>query len=236
MTSIMNKLLLSLVILFCIQWSYSQEQDAKTPDLDTNYKEDQFYIGVTYNLLRQKPSDVSQSGFSSGFHLGFIKDMPINKKRNVAIGLGLGVSTNSFNQNMLIDKLDGNFVYSVLDDNESPYSKNKFTMYLVEAPLEFRWRTSTSSEYKFWRIYTGIKFGYLVANSSKFKDSSQKIKHSNVDDFNKLQYGFTISAGYNTWNVHLYYALNSIFNNDARISNEALNMSAVKIGLMLYLL
>ncbi len=232
----MNKILLAFVILFCTQWSYSQEQDSETPELDSNYKEDQFYIGVTYNLLTQMPSDVSQSGFSSGFHFGYIKDMPINERRNVAIGLGLGVSTNSFNQNILIDKLDGKYVYSVLDENENPYSKNKFTMYLVEAPLEFRWRTSTSSEYKFWRIYTGIKLGYLVANSSKFKDASRNIKHSNIADFNKLQYGFTMSAGYNTWNVHLYYALNTIFNNDAKISNEALNMSVVKIGLMLYLL
>lgn len=235
-TFIMNKILLSVVILFSMQWSYSQEQDSKSPDLDTNYKEDQFYIGVTYNLLRQLPSNVSQSGFSSGFHFGYIKDMPINVKRNIAIGLGLGFSTNSFNQNILIDKLDGNYVYSVLDDNENPYSKNKFTMYLVEAPLEFRWRTSTSSEYKFWRIYAGIKLGYLVANSSKFNGKSEKIKHNNITDFNKLQYGFTLSTGYNTWNVHLYYALNTIFNDDARISNEALNMSAVKIGLMLYLL
>ena len=124
----MNKILLAFVISFCLQWSYSQEQDSETPEHDTHYKEDQFYIGVTYNLLTQKPSNVSQSGFSSGFHLGYIKDMPINKKRNVAIGLGFGVSTNSFNQNMLIDKIDGNYVYSVLDDNESPYSKNKFTI------------------------------------------------------------------------------------------------------------
>jgi hypothetical protein len=232
----MNKILLPFAILFCMQWSYSQEQDAENPELDTNYKEDQFYFGVTYNLLKQKPSGVSQSGFSTGFHFGFIKDMPINKKRNVAIGVGLGASINSFNQNMLIDKQDGEYVYSVLNDNETPYSKNKFTHYLIEAPIEFRWRTSTPSEYKFWRVYTGVKLGYLVANSSKFIGDSNSIKLSNITDFNKLQYGLTLSAGYNTWNVHLYYALNSIFNNDAKISNEELNMSAVKIGLIFYIL
>ena len=30
--------------------------------------------------------------------------MPINKNRNVAIGIGFGYSGNSFNQNMLINK------------------------------------------------------------------------------------------------------------------------------------
>ena len=219
-----------------MQSSYSQEQDAESLEYDTNYKEDQFYIGVTYNLLTQKPSGVSQSGFSSGFHFGFIKDMPINKNRNIAIGVGLGASINSFNQNMLIDKIDDKYVYSVLDENITPYSKNKFTHYLIEAPIEFRWRTSTPSEYKFWRVYTGIKLGYLISNSSKFISNSNTVKLNNISDFNKFQYGFTLSAGYNTWNVHLYYALNTIFNNDAEISNEGLNMTAVKIGLIFYLL
>ena len=84
--------------------------------------------------------------------------MPINSRRNVAIGLGIGLSSNSFNQNMQINKdVSGNYTYTILYDSETPYSKNKFTMYLIEAPLEFRWRTSTASEYKFWRIYTGLK-------------------------------------------------------------------------------
>ena len=154
----------------------------------------------------------------------------------MAIGVGFGASINSFNQNMLIDKLDGKYIYSVLDENETPYSRNKFTLYLIEMPIEYRWRTSTPSEYKFWRIYAGIKIGYLVANSSKFIGDANTIKLSNISDFNKLQYGLTLSAGYNTWNVHLYYALNTIFNNNAQVSNEGLNMSAVKIGLIFYLL
>ena len=79
---------------------YSQEEGEKI--VDSLYREDQFYAGVTYNLLGKMPSGVSQNGFSSGFHLGFIRDMPINEKRNIAFGLGVGYSTNSFNQNILI--------------------------------------------------------------------------------------------------------------------------------------
>ena len=224
-----------LLTVFGIQLITAQNDSAT--EVDSLYKEDQFYVGATYNLLGKKTSGLSQSGFSSGFHLGYIKDMPINARRNVAIGLGLGISSNSFNQNMLIDRdASGNYTYTILDDNETPYSKNKFTMYLIEAPLEFRWRTSTAAEYKFWRIYTGLKVGYVIANSSKFKDDNGKIRHTNIKDFNDFQYGLTLSVGYNTWNVHLYYGLNGIFSKDARINNESLNMNAIKIGLLFYLL
>jgi hypothetical protein len=121
---------------------------------DSLYREDQFYIGVSYNLLGKKPMNLSQTGFSSGFHLGFIRDMPINKKRNVAFGIGLGISSNSYNQNLLIDKDNlGNSTYSILDGNGT-FIKNKFSTHLIELPFEFRWRTSTPTEYNFWRIYT----------------------------------------------------------------------------------
>ncbi|MFD2542591.1 porin family protein [Lacinutrix gracilariae] len=230
-----NKLLL-LMLLFTVGYAFSQEEENLTTAVDSLYKEDQFYIGATYNLLVNRPSGVSQSGFSSGFHLGFIKDMPINTRRNVAIGLGLGLSTNSFNQNLLIDKdSNDNYTYTVLDDSETSYSKNKFTTYMVEMPLEFRWRTSTAAEYKFWRIYTGLKLGYIIANSSKFNGDTT-IKNTNISDFNKLQYGFTLSAGYNTWNLHFYYALNTIFNKDAQMDGASLDLHALKLGLMLYIL
>jgi hypothetical protein len=69
---------------------------------DSLYREDQIYVGVTYNALINLPNGVSQNSFSTGFNLGVIRDFPINKRRNVAIGLGLGYSVNLFNQNIKI--------------------------------------------------------------------------------------------------------------------------------------
>ena len=71
----MRRLLLCLLTAFSFL-SFSQEQDSIPQDL--NYREDQFYISVTYNFLNNKPNGVSQQGFSSGFHGGFLRDIPIN--------------------------------------------------------------------------------------------------------------------------------------------------------------
>tara|TARA_R110002012_G_scaffold291564_1_gene486107 strand:- start:129056 stop:129766 length:711 start_codon:yes stop_codon:yes gene_type:complete len=211
-------------------------KDSLAKEVDTKYREDQFYLAITYNLLGNKPDQVSQSGFSSGFHFGFIRDFPINKRRNVAFGVGLGLSSNSFNHNFLITKNDaGNLDYLVLDKTDINYTKNKFTTYMVELPLQFRWRTSTAEEYKFWRIYTGVNIGYLLYNSSKFRGDLGTIKNSKIDSFNDFQYGFTMSAGYNTWNIYFYYGLNSIFNN-VSVNNQSVDMNALKVGLIFYIL
>lgn len=205
-------------------------------DIDDKYREDQFYASVTYNILGEMPNGISQTGFSSGFHFGVIRDMPINTNRNVAIGLGLGLSSNSYNQNLLMEKNNTGYTYSTVDETELNLLKNKFTTYLLEVPLEFRWRTSTATQYNFWRIYGGFKFSYLLYNSSKFKSDVNTIRLSNIDDFNALQYGLTLSAGYGTWNFHLYYGLNPIFKNSAQLDNTSINMTSIKAGLIFYIL
>ncbi len=215
---------------------FSQNDNTDKEELYKEYREDQFYASVTYNLLTDKPVGVSQSGFSSGFHLGFIRDMPVNERRNLAIGLGLGISSNSYTQNLAILEENNEVTYSLIDESEINVSKNKFTTYLIEVPLEIRWRTSTAIDYNFWRIYTGFKVGYLLYNSTKFRSEEGNQNLSNLDDFNKIQYGLTLSAGYGTWNFHLYYSLNSIFNDNAKLNGEAIDMKSFKIGLIFYIL
>ena len=230
----MRYLFFVLFCFLCITHGIAQEESIK--EIDSLYKEDQFYAGITYNLLGKRGDNIDQSGFSLGFHLGFIKDMPINKRRNVAIGLGFGYSANSYNQDLFINQDDaGNFTYTVLEDSET-YSKNKFSTHLIEIPLEFRWRTSTPKVYNFWRIYTGVKFGYTLINSSKYEGDLGRIKYTSNNDFNRFQYGLILSAGYNTWNIHVYYGLNPIFSEDAEIDGRHLDFNAVKIGLMFYIL
>lgn len=233
----MSRTILTLGFLLLIPlsaWCQVQEEDVKV--LDEKYREDQFYFGVTYNLLRQMPSDMAQNGFSGGFHFGFIRDMPINKKRNLSVGIGLGYSANSVNQNLLISEdTQGDLQYNLLENGS--FSKNKFSQHLIELPLEFRWRNSTPESYKFFRVYAGFKVGYVFASSSKFKSSdATDFKLRGLGDFNAFQYGFSLAVGYDKFNAYVYYALNSIFKNDAKLVNETLDISMVKIGLILYIL
>ncbi len=233
------KFITTLVLtFFSIATLWSQEVAIDTTKaIDTKYREDQFYIAVTYNLLADKPNNVSQTGFSSGFHLGYIRDFPLNERRNFGLGIGLGASINTYNHNIYIfENSNGEIEYINLSDEDISYSKNKFSMYLLEMPFEVRWRTSTAEEYKFWRIYTGFKAGYLFASTTKFKGELGNVKNNNIKDFNDFQYGLTFSAGYNTWNFHLYYSLNSIFSKEAQLGEQAIDMIAVKFGLIFYIL
>src|SRR5690606_5772813 len=215
----------------------SQESITDSLPPDNQYSEDQFYLAVTYNILTHKPDKLSQSGFSSGLHAGFIRDFPINKKRNIALGIGMGYAVSTFNQNMLIYKDEqGNTQFTILNQAESGYTKNKFATHAIEIPIEIRWRNSSPTRYSFWRVYTGFKLGYVFAHGTKFKGELGSFKYTDIEAFNEFQYGLTLSFGYQKWNAHLYYGLNEIFDNTANSNDKPINMAVAKIGLIFYIL
>lgn len=227
----MRLFLLLMLFLNCLYTVKAQVN--QTIEQDSLYREDQFYVSVTYNALIDLPNNVSQNSFSTGVHLGAIRDFPLNKRRNIALALGLGYSFNSFNQNIRISGYNP-YNYTILESYN--YSKNNFTQHFIEVPFEFRWRTSNAQSYKFWRVYTGLKLGYLIASKSVFNDRSGSENQKNLTDLNKLQYGLTMSIGYNTWNGYIYYGLNPVFNDVSTIDLQSIDMSALKIGLIFYLL
>ena len=227
----MRLFLLLMLFLNCLYTVKAQVN--QTIEQDSLYREDQFYVSVTYNALIDLPNNVSQNSFSTGVHLGAIRDFPLNKRRNIALALGLGYSFNSFNQNIRISGYNP-YNYTILESYN--YSKNNFTQHFIEVPFEFRWRTSNAQSYKFWRVYTGLKLGYLIASKSVFNDRSGSDNHKNLTDLNKLQYGLTMSIGYNTWNGYIYYGLNPVFNDVSTVDLQSIDMRALKIGLIFYLL
>ena len=217
---------------------FSQEnitaQDTVILKVDSLYREDQFYFAVTYNTLIKKPIGVSQSKFSSGLSTGFLRDMPINKKRTVAIAAGMGFSYNNYNQNLAISSPNGTSEYTIID-SDIVYDKNKFSLLSVDVPLEFRWRTSTYESHKFWRIYGGFKVSYLLYDRSIFNSADGKVVITGNKDFNKFQYGAYISSGYNTINLYAFYGLNSLFKS-AKVNNESVYMRSFNIGIIFYIL
>jgi hypothetical protein len=203
--------------------------------IDSLYREDQFYAGINYNSLLNKPADLSQDKISFGFSAGFLRDMPVNKSRTVAVASGVGFSFNNYIQNMAITGSNNNPIYGIIS-SDVHYSKNRFEQMRVEVPIEFRWRTSTPEIYKFWRIYGGFKLSYLLLDKSVYEDDQTKIIIKNNKDFNNFLYGAYISAGYNTINLYAYYGLNSLFKSSAKVNNEAIQMNTLSIGVMFYIL
>lgn len=228
----MRFLFLLLLVVFPLA-SFGQVA-LDTTATDKRYLEDQFYAGFTYNFILNRPDGVSQRNFSYGLQLGFIKDIPLNKERNIGLGLGLGLALNTYYTNMRAIETSEGINYIIPDDNED-FKRSKVETHLLEVPFQFRWRNSTPTAYSFWRIYTGVKLGYAFDSRSKFVIDSKKQSFTN-NDIRKLHYGLTLNFGYHNFNVHVYYSLTELFNDGVLLDTQNINMKPLQVGFMFYFL
>lgn len=199
--------------------------------LGTRYSEDQIYTSVSYAQFFNQPSPISKSGFSYAFSAGFIKDFTLNKRGNISVALGIGYGFDFFNHELKVEEINGITNFNTGQDLTS----NVFKSQNLEFPFELRWRTSTAKRYDFWRIYGGVKFLYNLSNEFKFEENSNESSYKNVSSYNQFQYGLTLSAGFDEFNVNIFYSLTPIFNN-AVISGEDINSAILKFGLIFYIL
>ena len=213
-------------LLFLNQLSFTQSNESKE-----DYREDQFFFGSSYFIQTQPIDEFKQNGFSGNFQFGFIRDFPLNDSSTKAIGIGFGYERNFFTSNIQPVESDSNIDYRIVVSRFLE-SKNKISFSSLVIPLEYRWRTSSVDQYKFWRIYSGFK---LKKNFPIYSNPSygSEITIEDVEDWTTSIY---INAGYNTWNISLEYDLNPLLKNKKTTNGENLNISFFRLGLVFYLL
>lgn len=199
-------------------------QEIKPIEIDSLYREDQFYASLSYNLIQNRPDGFKQFSFSPGISFGILRDIPISKNRHWAIAPGIGYSYNNIKQFINSEEIVG-----ATENTSSENIRTTITSHSVDFPLELRWRNSTPNSHSFWRIYTGFKTSYVFNSKLKLESTTESSKESISDEINRWQYGAYISVGFNTWNPYIYYGLNPIFKEGSKMSN-------FNVGFIFYIL
>lgn len=206
---------------------------------DTKYREDQFYVGITYNLINSAPSDVKLRGLSGGIQFGFLRDMPINKKRTLAFALGAGISLDQYGSTLFIgETADEETIFTGLsnDDINVVFDRNKFSTAVIEAPIELRWRSSTAKDYSFWRVYAGFRVGYTYWYKATFVQSGNTVNQTDIPEYNRLRLNTTLSFGYSKFNFYANYAINPFFTDAVTTNGSTLDFRSLKLGFIFYVL
>ncbi|MDP5076470.1 MAG: PorT family protein [Nonlabens sp.] len=235
------KMLAVLIFIIGTSVAFGQKSEQTVTNVipnvvDSLYREDQIYISLAFNLINNEPTSFSQNGFSGGFHIGFIRDMPFNKRRNKAIGIGFGLGRSTYNTNLLIgETVNGTTSFSIIED-VSGITRNRFITNQLEVPIQYRWRTSTPTEHTFWRIHAGAKVSYVFSHVAKYQDRDGSFRNRNISELDLLRYAASLTVGNGSFNAFVQYDLNPLFNSSARVNGEAVNLQPIKFGVEFYLL
>ena len=200
---------------------------AQTPT-DPLYREDQIYASVGYPLLIDVPEALTQNKLSHTFSLGFVRDMPINRARNLAFGLGFGLNYNVVYTNLQItENMEG---YTFLSSDIT----NQWNNLDLEIPLEFRWRSSVPSNYQFWRAYAGLVGYYTLSAKQRTRTAlTDSITSLSIQ---KFRLALRLNVGNNTWNLTYTHPIDSFFDYDKSLQNKLFSqLKTAKLGLVFYI-
>jgi len=213
-----------LFSLFISNFSFAQTETK--PVIDSLFREDQFYVSVSYNVLQKTPENFSQYSFSTGLSAGFLRDFPISENRHWAIAPGIGYSFNDLKQNIDFS--------SISSSSDTEIVKSRILLHYVDFPLEIRWRNATPDSHKFWRIHAGFMASYLINGKFKYEGDLGSGTENINDLLNKFQYATYLTFGFNTWNAYIHYGLNPFFDKNKTTTEN--DVTTLKIGLIFYIL
>lgn len=221
----MHKISLLLFLLWAI-FASAQIKDS------LDYREDQVYIDLNFSLQPNNINDFKQNGFSRSVHLGVLRDYPISKIGDKAIAVGMGYGFVRLVNNINVEKSQQTYLYDIPVAQRA--LRNVFSYHQLQLPVELRWRTSSPSEYAFWRVYLDYRLSYQFGAQYKpFFGRKFPLKNQ----LNELQHNVGISLGFNTWNLRFDYSLTPLLKGDIRsINNKRLTLFPLQIGLIFYLL
>ena len=241
--------LLLLLISGAVSTAWGQEIDDSTNtrkahklylrSQKTKYLDDQLYIGFTYNILTAMPDDVKNYSFSNTLSLGYIRDIPLNKRRNIGLGAGLGVGFHTYYTNVAMDCDEmGEWNMSILENGE--YLSNRFSLQTLDIPIQVRFRGSTAEKYNFWRVYAGVTFSWIYKNSTTYKNELVKLRYYDIPYLNEWLYTANLQVGYGKFTVKVDYTLGSLFKKkyagETLPVKELSNMRSCNVGLLMYIL
>lgn len=218
----MRKLLLLLFLGSALQ--------AAAQDEVTSFREDQIYFSIAYPYFSDVPSELIQNKLSYSFSLGFIRDMPINKKRTLAVGLGLGWESSTVFNNMQFEVLDDAVTATAI---QGKYQKNVLNMQSFAVPFELRWRSATELKHAFWRIYSGMSFHLPIQLTAK-NTSLEGVQKSTSLPHSSTLLRWNIHFGFNTWNISIAHDFRPWAKSNT--TNNSFDIKFTKIGLIFYIL
>ncbi|HLS11960.1 MAG TPA: hypothetical protein VK050_07345 [Flavobacteriaceae bacterium] len=235
----MTRVVLFFILFTWLPYNAFSQLDTIDSSIDNKYREDQFYAGFSYSMLSKLPTDTRLRGLSGSLQFGFLRDYPLNKNRNIALAAGVGLNFNRYGQNLFIGKGNNSeLIYRILG-KEGPvkYSTNRLGTYIIELPVQFRWRTSTAEKYQFWRVYMGVTAGYIYWSQSMFKQEGNKVVITNINDLEKWRWSASLSFGYNKINFFAKYDLNNLFKQDVYTTDGSLlELRPLQFGFIFYIL
>ncbi len=217
-----QSIVITLLALFCMSPAI---QAFEPPRM---HPSDRFLLTLFTDVWQDVPDNIDLRTIQRGISLSALQDMPLGRSNfSVAAGVAF-TSHNLYSDNRYEYHVHQNiFDFSPLEED---YDKNKLSLNYLDVPVQLRYRSRDIN--RTFRLYAGIKAGYLVNAHTKYSgsihssDITVKVKQHKLTNISNYRIGLTAMVGYGSVNFHAYYPLTDVFD-----GNSAEEMVPVSLGI-----
>lgn len=228
-----------LHVFFALFWVAAAAQEEAFTGAPKNefYREDQIYFGFNYDLLSDVPDATAIRGLIGGLQFGFIRDWPLTSQGNFALGTGVGLAYDRYGQNIVVRSNSNEAQVWTVEQSPSAIETNSLQITALEFPLQIRWRTSDAKSYKFWRLYSGVKWSQHISAKTVYQGTEGSQTLTDLSGLNKGIWYATFSFGYGTFNAHIQWGLSPLLNqvSDSN-TQDPIGLRPIKLGIVFYIL
>lgn len=235
-------------VLFCAAalipsgYSYSQQADENKSMFSSfvrgkgpRYLDDQLFVALTYNVLTSMPQQMNQYSFPNTISFGYVRDIPLNKRRNIGLGVGVGYSFHTYYTNLSMTKNDSGPLISIMDSDQ--FKNNRFSMQSIDFPIQLRFRGSTAEKYRFWRVYAGVTPSWVVRTHATVKNDYMKVRYYNLPYLENWLFTANLQVGYGKFTLKADYTINTLFKSSLVQDVPGLeDTRSLNFGLLVYIL
>ena len=226
---------------------FAQDDMQEIPDEFVSGTSDRFMIDLFSDIWSNTPEAMDINTINRGISISMMQDFRLGYSP-FSVAAGLGFTSHNLYSDHAYEFTSmswlsswpqpGTYDFHPIDETWNDIKKNKLSLNYLNVPLEFRYRNNNLP--KTFRIYAGLRLGYLinahtkvhiVSKEENLDDSIQnewKYKELKLGNLEKLQAGVTARIGYGRLNLFGYLPLTEIFKDNY---SAELGMKPVSVGI-----
>ncbi len=197
-------ILLVIIVFVFVGNSFSQivSEDAKR----------KITIGADFftDLWQNMPNNMDLRTINQGFNIFSMYNFQLAES-NSFFSVGLGIDNHNMYSNTRIENITADTIVFV--PIAQVYQRSKINLTYISVPLEFKIRLKSGVKFG-----AGFKVRYLMSAKDKYigdlpnEDRGRtNVKRKNISNTEDWAYGFTLRAGYKSFNLFGYYQISNLF-------------------------
>lgn len=211
-----------------IMWFYTGIRPAEEGKVR---KYDRLIFDIVYNDWTGDQSPFKNHWSSIGLNTSFMFDIPLSKRNNIALGIGVSHQLMRIRHDNQFFENDSPAATDYVEVAAPAHDKNILAGNMFAMPVELRFR---KKDWRHFKFHIGGKIGYQANMFSKYVydagPNRNVVRDYGFPDLNRLVYGAHVRIGLRNWALYASYNFNTLFS-----SSESTALNQIQFGLSLSL-